>query len=37
MEVIRGMKKIVESKMTPKLDAVEEGEIIMLSIRKGGN
>ena len=30
------MKERVESKSTPKLDAVGEGDIIMLSIRKGG-
>ena len=34
--VIRGMKDRVESKSTPKLDAVGEGDITMLSVRKGG-
>ena len=29
------MKEIVESKSTPKLDAVREGDITILSIRKG--
>ena len=29
------MKEIVESKSTPKLDAVGEGYITMLLIRKG--
>ena len=31
------MKEIVESKSTPKLDEVGEGDITLLSIRKGGN
>ena len=30
------MKERVESKSTTKLDAVGEGDIIILSIRKGG-
>ena len=30
------MKESVESKSTPKLDAVVEGDITMLSIRKRG-
>ena len=30
------MKEIVQSKSTPKLNAIEEGDIAMLSIRKGG-
>ena len=30
------MKERVESKSIPNLDAVGEGEITMLSIRKGG-
>ena len=30
------MKESVESKSTPKLDAVGEGDITILSIRKGG-
>ena len=35
MAVILGMKERVESKSTPKLHAVREGDITMLSIRKG--
>ena len=31
------MKERVYSKSTPKLDTVGEGDITMLSIRKGGN
>ena len=30
------MKESLESKSTPKLDAVGEGDITILSIRKGG-
>ena len=36
MAVILGKKKRVESKSTPKLDAVGEVDITMLSIRKRG-
>ena len=36
MAVIWGMKECLESKSTPKLDEIGEGNITMLSIRKGG-